>query len=114
MKTYGGVDVQIHVFFTSALAGGWVVSFTPWPPYSRGKSPRYPLYRLGGLQSRSGRRGEKSWLHRDSNSDPSVVQPVASRLNEYQLLKNRIYMELGPSWEAKSYLPSQKNYPQFM
>jgi hypothetical protein len=27
MKTYGGVDVQIHVFLTSALAGGeWSVS----------------------------------------------------------------------------------------
>jgi hypothetical protein len=34
MKTYGGVDVQIHVFFTSALVGGeWSGShpgcFTP-------------------------------------------------------------------------------------
>jgi hypothetical protein len=37
MKTYGGVDVQIHVFFTSALLGG-VVSFTLLPLYLRGKS----------------------------------------------------------------------------
>jgi hypothetical protein len=34
MKTYGGVDVQIHVFLTSALVGGeWSAShpglFTP-------------------------------------------------------------------------------------
>jgi hypothetical protein len=34
MKAYGGVDVQIHIFFTSALAGGeWSPSrlgrFTP-------------------------------------------------------------------------------------
>jgi hypothetical protein len=28
MKAYGGVDVQIHIFLTSALVGG-VVSFTP-------------------------------------------------------------------------------------
>jgi hypothetical protein len=27
---------------------------------------------------RSGRRGEHSWLYRNSNSDPSVVQPIAS------------------------------------
>jgi hypothetical protein len=28
MKTYGGVDVQIHVFLTSALVGGeWSASF---------------------------------------------------------------------------------------
>jgi hypothetical protein len=34
MKVYGGVDIQIHIFLTSALAGGeWLVShpdrFTP-------------------------------------------------------------------------------------
>jgi hypothetical protein len=36
-----------------------VVSFTPRPHYPRGKSSRYSLYRrVGGPQSRSGRRGE--------------------------------------------------------
>jgi hypothetical protein len=45
------------------------------------RSPRYPLTRrLGGPQSRSGRRGEDNIL--DSNSDPSVVQPVASRYTD--------------------------------
>jgi hypothetical protein len=35
-----------------------VVSFTPWPLYSQGKSSWYPLdRRLGGPQSRSGRGG---------------------------------------------------------
>jgi hypothetical protein len=39
MKAYGGMDVQIHIFLTSALAGGeWSASrpgrFTP-----RGKAP---------------------------------------------------------------------------
>jgi hypothetical protein len=40
------------------LGTSWrkVVSFTPRPLYTRGKSPRYPLDRsLGGPQSRSGR-----------------------------------------------------------
>jgi len=38
----------------------WVVSSTPRPLYSRGKRPRYPLYRrLRGTQSRSGRGGEE-------------------------------------------------------
>jgi hypothetical protein len=37
MKAYGGVDVQIHIFFTSALVGGeWSASspcrFTPPVP----------------------------------------------------------------------------------
>jgi hypothetical protein len=54
----------------------WVVSLMPWPLY-----PRYPLYRmLVGPQRRSGRRGEEKILdYRDSNSDPTVVRPVASR-----------------------------------
>jgi hypothetical protein len=37
MKTYGGVDIWIHIFLTSALAGGeWTAPlhgrFTPLPP----------------------------------------------------------------------------------
>jgi hypothetical protein len=58
MKAYDGVDVELQIFLTSALAGG-VVSFTPRSLYFRGKSPRYPLNRrLGGPQSWSGRHGE--------------------------------------------------------
>jgi hypothetical protein len=38
MKAYGGVDVQIHIFLTSALAGG-VVSFTFRPLYLRERAP---------------------------------------------------------------------------
>jgi hypothetical protein len=59
MNACGGVDVQVHVFLTSALVGGeWSASrpgrFTP-----RRKSPR------------SGQRGENSWRYRDSDSEPS-------------------------------------------
>jgi hypothetical protein len=28
---------------------------------------------------------ENSWLHRDSNSDPSVIQPVASRYTDHAI-----------------------------
>jgi hypothetical protein len=60
------------------------VNFMPRPLYPRGKSHRYPLdRRLGGPQSRSGRRGEEKILdYRDSNSDPSVVQRVTSRYTD--------------------------------
>jgi hypothetical protein len=41
------------------------------------------LYRrLGGSQSRSGRRGEEKIL---DPTDPSVVQPVASRYTDYAI-----------------------------
>jgi hypothetical protein len=56
----------------------WVVCFTPRPLYSR-----YPLHRrLGGPQNRCGRCGENSCPYRDSNSDLSVVQPVANRYTD--------------------------------
>jgi hypothetical protein len=51
----------------------------------RGKSPRYPLDRtLDGSQSRFGWLGDDKILdaYRDSNSDPSVVQAVASRYTD--------------------------------
>jgi hypothetical protein len=49
------------------------------------KEPPYQLYRrLGGPQSQSGRHGEVKILasHRDLNSDPLVVQPIASRYTD--------------------------------
>jgi hypothetical protein len=51
------------------------------------KEPRQPLDRkLDGPQSQSGRReGENSWYYRDSNSEPSVVQSVASCYTDYDI-----------------------------
>jgi hypothetical protein len=57
----------------------WVVSFTHRPLYHRyplesGWAPE-PLWTTW--------RRENSWLYRDSNSHPSVVQPVASRYTDW-------------------------------
>jgi hypothetical protein len=42
MKTYGGVDVWTHIFFTSALVGSeWSDSSTGC--FTLGEEPRYPL-----------------------------------------------------------------------
>jgi hypothetical protein len=62
-----------------------VVSFTPRPLYHRGKSHRYTLKRrLGEPQSLSERHEEVKILrpHQDTNSNPSVVQPVATRYTD--------------------------------
>jgi hypothetical protein len=63
---------------TSAIAGGELSAsrrgrFTP-----RGKSPMYPLdTRLGGPESRSGRRGEKKIL--DPTGTRPLCRPVRSQ-----------------------------------
>jgi hypothetical protein len=57
-----------------------VVSFTPPSLYPRGKNPRYPLdRRLSGPRAGLDNMEKcKSLILRNSNSDPSLVQPVAS------------------------------------
>jgi hypothetical protein len=58
----------------------WVVSFTPRPLYSQGKTPWYPLYRKLGMPQRRSGRGEE-----EKNSQPlprlelPIIQPVAQR-----------------------------------
>jgi hypothetical protein len=76
MKAYRGVDVYIHIFLTSALAGvEWSASlpgrFTPG-----GRAPGIHWI-AGWVDLRAGRRGEGKILDcRDSNSDPSVYLPI--------------------------------------
>jgi hypothetical protein len=40
---YGGVDVQIHIFLTSALAGGEWSASRPGRFYPQGKEPPVPI-----------------------------------------------------------------------
>jgi hypothetical protein len=66
------------------LGTSWrsVVSFTLQPFYPRGKSTLAPILKETGWAPEpvwTTWRRENSWPHRDSNSDPSVVRPVASR-----------------------------------
>jgi hypothetical protein len=57
IKTFEGVEVQLHSFLPSAQVGGrWVVDSTSSCFKQGEKFPRYPLKRkLGGSQSWSGR-----------------------------------------------------------
>jgi hypothetical protein len=71
MKAYGGVDIEIKIFLTPALAEGeWSASrpgrFIP------GEESQYPLdRRLVGPQSRSGRRGEEEILDPTGTRTPT-------------------------------------------
>jgi hypothetical protein len=56
----------------------WVVSFTISPLYTRGKKPIEQEVGWTPEPVRTTWRRENSWPYWDSNSDPSVVQPVDS------------------------------------
>jgi hypothetical protein len=69
MKTYWGVEVDLHVFLTLALGGGEWSALLPGRFTLREKSPWYPLdKRLGGPQSHPGRGGEE----KNSNPPPGI------------------------------------------
>jgi hypothetical protein len=78
MKAYRGVDVEIHIFLSSALAGGeWSASrLCRFTPEERTPGTHWiggwvdPRVGLDDVDNR------KFLTLRDSNSDPSVVQPV--------------------------------------
>jgi hypothetical protein len=63
----------------------WVVNFTHRPLFRREKAPG--THWIGGwVDLRAGLDDlDPTWPYRDSNSDPSVVQPVASRYTDYAI-----------------------------
>jgi hypothetical protein len=64
MKACGSGCIDPH-FLDLGTSWRWVVNFTTWPIYPRGRSPQYPLdRRFGGRQSRSGRFEEENILDR--------------------------------------------------
>jgi hypothetical protein len=96
MKTYWGMEVQLHAFFDLGSRWRWVVSFTPRPLCPQEKNLRYPSERsLDGPQSRSGDGGEEKNLH-----------PLhGTRTPDYLARRPAIpapTMEQGPSWKADS------------
>jgi hypothetical protein len=82
MKAYGGVHVYIHTFLTTALAGGEWSASRPGCSTAGERAPG-THWKGGWVDPRAGLDDvEKRKFYRDSNSDPSVVQPIASRYND--------------------------------
>jgi hypothetical protein len=97
MKTYGVMDVQIHIFLPRNWleVSGQLHALAALPPGKR--APRYPLDgRLRGPQIRFGRRGENSWPYRDSNSDP-LGRPARSQ-SLYRLRYPGSYSYINRKW----------------
>jgi hypothetical protein len=87
MKTYGGVDIWIHVFLTSALVVcEWSDSrFGRFTPGERAPVPIGWEFGCASEPVWTTWRRERCCPYRDSNTDPSTVQPVASRY--YQVFR---------------------------
>jgi hypothetical protein len=91
---YGGGGCINSRILDQGNSWSWVVSFTPGSLYPPVSSPRYPLgRRLAGLHDGYGWRGkEKNQATTgNSNSDPSAVQPLASRYTDCDILALRMY-----------------------
>jgi hypothetical protein len=84
MKEYGGVDICLHVFLTSALFGGeWsALSSCRCTPEERAPRTHWIGGWVGPKPVWMTWRGENSRLYRDSNSEPSVVRSVTSRYTD--------------------------------
>jgi hypothetical protein len=80
MKEYGGVDVYIHIFLTSALTGGEWSALGPHR-FTLGETPG--SHRIGGwIHPRAGPDDVKKRKFLDSNFVTTVVQPVASHYTD--------------------------------
>jgi hypothetical protein len=81
VKTYGRLDLLILIFLTWALVEGELSAsrpdhFThPVPSGQEASSAPEPVWLAW--------KGENSCPYRDSNSNPSAIQPVASRYTDY-------------------------------
>jgi hypothetical protein len=84
MKVYGGVDVYIHVFLTSALTEG-KRSASRSGRFTPGKEPPTGTHWIGGwVDPTAGLNDVVKILNPPGleNSDPSVVQHVANRYTD--------------------------------
>jgi hypothetical protein len=77
--------MYIYQFLDLGTSWRLVYSFTPRPLYHRRKSPRYLEVGWTPEPVWTTWKSENSWHHRDSSSEPSVVQPVANRYTDWAI-----------------------------
>jgi hypothetical protein len=81
MKVYGGVDIYFHVILTSALVGGEWLASRPGRFTAGERTPG--THWIGGwVDPRAGLDEVEKRKFLYSNSEPSIVQPVASRYTD--------------------------------
>jgi hypothetical protein len=97
MRTYGGVDVLIHVFLAWALVGG---EWSPSCPSHFTPGERAHVAHWIGVGPRTGLEDverRKSCLHWDSNSDPYTVI-----VNHWNIPVSKVNSEYSGDGEIKA------------
>jgi len=90
MKTYRWVAVELHAFIDLGTRCRWVVSFTPPPLYSQGKSP----WRIAGWECPwavldTVVKRKFSSPRRELNPRTPIVQPVV----HFEILSQHLFVE---------------------
>jgi hypothetical protein len=88
MKTYGGMNVLIQVFLTSAVVGSEWSASRPghFTTAERNRVTHLTGGWVGPEIGLNDMERRKSYPYQDSSSDPSAVQPVTSRYTDYAIL----------------------------
>jgi hypothetical protein len=106
----GGVDVQIHVYFTSALVGEKWSASRP-DRVIPGERVASTLWMGGCVSLWSGlddAEKRNSWPYRHSNSDPYVDHPVTSRYTDYVIpAPHLMYGKVTKSWTVHGVLEAR-------
>jgi hypothetical protein len=120
MKAYGGVDVQIHIFLTSALAGGeWSVSrpgrFTPIPI---GHEEKTKFLTLPGLELRPLGRPTSSQSLYGLRYPSSCIDSTFRNITIGQLAKSPLLQVQGRCWKTDRFILviyrcPRRNVPDF-
>jgi hypothetical protein len=97
MNTYGGMDVQMHIFLISALAGGgWrrVVSFMPssFTPKERAPGTHWIGGWVGPRTSLDDVEGRKILPLQGLNSNPLALLLIASCYTDCATLDQKKYV----------------------
>jgi len=98
------------LFLNHGTRRRWVVSITPRPLFTLGKT-RYPLYRrLGGPQGGS---GQVQKISPPLGFDPRTIQPVVSRYTDWDTRPVRTYStRVKFQWPGTLQHTSQKTWVQ--
>jgi hypothetical protein len=95
MKTYWGVEVQLHGFLTSALDGGEWSALRPGRFTSRERAPG--THWIGGWVGLravlcAGVKRKISSHRRESNPRTPIVQPVAQSYSDWAIMARNIFI----------------------